>query len=602
MTTKAPQSVKTLQSGPISQTRRKGNGPEQQLQLPAEDNISPKQIDLVEKKKSESSNQGHSTRLRSRSYGCDIVKSDRGIEREVVQLLQKDPTKLHQVTLDDVNNSSMWTLAKSARYSRLPVFLPYSTHMSVIECSMVICLLYVAIVTPLQLSYLDEIQKFDNLKPWIGFFILDRCIDLFFVLDMFVSFRTAWMTENDYMVYNEKEAIEKYVGTLSEGPGWFWIDLLSVIPYKTLDLISNGTNFAGLGVLRFLRVLKLMKLVRVFKGVKVYLRAEKIVARKVGYSTLRLVVFFFILIFISHILSCGLYVVYTYGKHNGEYTWLHAYDETHVHQSDYKERLAEVYLIGFYWGMMTITTVGYGDITAQNSTERLFFSVVMLMTTFIFSYIIGNICDLVNNQNTAALEFQSWHDSMNNFFSEQNIPEKLRNEARIYGRYLHDQGQLSDTTVLDKLSESLRRRILMNLYGGYLRKVRFFIGASDELLGRLCEVLQFQTEAAEQFIFQEGHNGDSMYVVVNGILKSSRTIKAKLKLKGRSMKPLSRQKLNSFQITESGDIAYVSSLEKGDVFGYESLVFKNKPRQMSVSSETICQMFELTRYAFDNVM
>ena len=139
----------------------------------------------------------------------------------------------------------------------------------------------------------------------------------------------------------------------------------------------------------------------------------------------------------------------------------------------------------------------------------------------------------------------------------------------------------------------------MNLYGGYLRKVRFFIGASDELLGRLCEVLQFQTEAAEQFIFQEGHNGDSMYVVVNGILKSSRTIKAKLKLEGRSKKPL---RLNSFQSTASGDIAYCTYLEKGDVFGYESLIFKNKPRQMSVSSETICQMFELTRYAFDNVM
>ena len=162
MTTKAPQSVKTLQSGPISQTRRKGNGPEQQLQLPAEDNISPKQIDLVEKKKSESSNQGHSTRLRSRSHGSDIVKVRPWCRERVVQSLQKDPTKVNQVTLteDDVNNSSMWTLAKSARYSRLPVFLPYSTHMIVIECSMVICLLYVAIVTPLQLSYLDETQKF----------------------------------------------------------------------------------------------------------------------------------------------------------------------------------------------------------------------------------------------------------------------------------------------------------------------------------------------------------------------------------------------------------------------------------------------------------
>ena len=143
MTTKAPQSVKTLQSGPISQTRRKDNGPEQQLQLPAEDNISPKQIDLVEKKKGGSSNQGHSMRLRPRSHGSDIVKSDRSVVREMVQSLQKDPTKVNQVSLlteDDINNSSMWTLAKNARYSRLPVFVPYSTHMSVIEWGMVICL------------------------------------------------------------------------------------------------------------------------------------------------------------------------------------------------------------------------------------------------------------------------------------------------------------------------------------------------------------------------------------------------------------------------------------------------------------------------------
>jgi CRP-like cAMP-binding protein len=227
----------------------------------------------------------------------------------------------------------------------------------------------------------------------------------------------------------------------------------------------------------------------------------------------------------------------------------------------------------------------------------------MLMTTFIFSYIIGNICDLVNNQNSAALEFQSWHDSMNKFFSEQDIPEELRKEARVYGRYLQEQGQFSDTTVLEKLSESLRRKILMKLYGGYLRQVRFFIGASNELLERLCEVLQFYTEAAEQFIFQQGHNADSMYVVVNGILKSSKMVNAKLKSEKPSLKQtLSRQRLNAFQTTASGKMVYCTYLEKGDVFGYEALVFKNKPRQMTVKSKTICQMFELSRSAFDKVM
>ena len=193
MTTKAPQSVKTLQSGPISQTRRKGNGPEQQLQLPAEDNISTKQIDLVEKKKI-GRKKGHLTRTRATSHGSDIIKTNRTsvIVRDALQMMQGDSVKVNQISLlteDDINNSSMWTLAKNARYSRLPVFVPYSTHMSVIECSMVICLLYVAIVTPLQLSYLDEIQKFDNFKPWIGFFILDRCID-------FLSTRHVCLIQN----------------------------------------------------------------------------------------------------------------------------------------------------------------------------------------------------------------------------------------------------------------------------------------------------------------------------------------------------------------------------------------------------------------------
>ena len=71
------------------------------------------------------------------------------------------------------------------------------------------------------------------------------------------SFRTAWMTENDYMVYNEKEAIEKYVGTLSEGPGWFWIDLF--VLSRTIQ--NPGSN------------LKRNKFCRL-GGVKIFARAK----------------------------------------------------------------------------------------------------------------------------------------------------------------------------------------------------------------------------------------------------------------------------------------------------------------------------------------
>jgi hypothetical protein len=51
----------------------------------------------------------------------------------------------------------------------------------------------------------------------------------------------------------------------------------------------------------------------------------------------------------------------------------------------------EMYLIAFYWAITVLSTVGYGDISANNSTERLFSSVVALLGCFLFAILIGSL-------------------------------------------------------------------------------------------------------------------------------------------------------------------------------------------------------------------
>ena len=58
-------------------------------------------------------------------------------------------------------------------------------------------------------------------------------------------------------------------------------------------------------------------------------------------------------------------------------------------------RLVRRYAAAFYWAVYTLTSVGYGDITAQNTTEYFVASICMLFGAIIWAFIVGNACSIV---------------------------------------------------------------------------------------------------------------------------------------------------------------------------------------------------------------
>ena len=91
--------------------------------------------------------------------------------------------------------------------------------------------------------------------------IINYVIDSLFLIDIIVIFNTAYLDEDLVLIEDRNEISCNYLR------GWFFIDLLAIIPF---DVFAGGSSNAN-GMVRLTRlgrmhkIIKLLRLLRVLK-------------------------------------------------------------------------------------------------------------------------------------------------------------------------------------------------------------------------------------------------------------------------------------------------------------------------------------------------
>ena len=188
------------------------------------------------------------------------------------------------------------------------------------------------------------------------------------------------------------------------------IDFLSTVP-KYISLIFGGVHaLAALRALRLLRIFRILKLAR-------YLGASNNLVRALKSSRAKISVFLFAVVIVSIILGTIMYLVE--GEENGF---------SNIPKS-------------VYWCIVTLTTVGFGDIAPQTPLGQFIASLVMILGYGIIAVPTGIVSAEYTAQNKPKEEPQKPIIHLNTQSCPTCSAEKHKDNAKFCykcGHKLHD--------------------------------------------------------------------------------------------------------------------------------------------------------------------
>lgn len=165
----------------------------------------------------------------------------------------------------------------------------------------------------------------------------------------------------------------------------------------------------------------------------------------------------------------------------------------------------EQYTTSLYWAFTTMVTVGYGDITPQNTKERLLTMCSMLIASGVFAYTLNSIGTIVSRYNMLAGQYREKMNYVTKFLIAKQIPKELRDRIRRYLEYVWEtkkQIKIEEKEVMAMLNENLREKITVYLNGRILKKMKFFENFGLDFLSELTFYFQTMMFASDEFVFQ----------------------------------------------------------------------------------------------------
>jgi len=405
----------------------------------------------------------------------------------------------------------------------LPVIDPHiSPYAEKWDMVITLALLLTALWTPYEVAFIGDEDR--RSRSGAVIFMVDHILDVVFIKDMMLQFMMSFPEERDGTTRWVRDRFRIIVRYMS---WWFWFDMMGVVPF---DLIISASSFKFGESMKDIKVVRLVRLFRLTKLGRIVKKWQD--NWGVSYGQVALMKFFFITVMAVHWMSCmwGLIALQRMATEPRARTWLTGLfrnkEMTEEEMSVYSEP-HRVYIISLYWSVMTLTSLGYGDIVAENLAEYCFCVFCFVTSGLIWAYVIGSMCGIISAMDPLLVQYQQDMDLLNIMMADNNLPEEMRRRLRNYFQESRNiQRKVNQQTVVNSLSPGLQGEIAMRVTHESLRHVWYLNFEDCEPISEISKRLHPMIFASQESVCLNSASR-TLFVVCRGVVARSGKILGK---------------------------------------------------------------------------
>ncbi|KRT86713.1 cNMP binding protein, partial [Oryctes borbonicus] len=390
---------------------------------------------------------------------------------------------------------------KKSRY----ILSHYGMFKSCWDWLILIATFYVAVVVPYNASFVDD----DGERPSV---VVDVIVEALFFIDIILNFRTTYVNKKGEVVSDWKSISLNYLKT------WFIVDLLAALPFDLLYYLYGGEKSVSPFTNHNIHLIKLTRLLRLA-------RLLQKIDRYAQYSAMILTLLMLSFTLMAHWLACIWYVIADQEmdrQHiidsNWDLGWIHNLAErlkVEVANVSY----TDLYVTALYFTCSSLTSVGFGNVSANTTSEKIFSICTMLIGALMHAVVFGNVTAIIQRMYSRRSLYQiKWRD-LKDFLTLHQIPNELKQRMQDYFQTMWSLNHGIDIhDTLKEFPEELRGDVSMHLHREIL-SLPIFEAASQGCLKLLSLHIRTNFCAPGEYLIHKGDALNYVYYICNGSME-----------------------------------------------------------------------------------
>ncbi|KAG5679270.1 hypothetical protein PVAND_008850 [Polypedilum vanderplanki] len=356
---------------------------------------------------------------------------------------------------------------------------------------------YVAFVVPYNAAFVDKTDGRVTMAS-------DVVVEALFIIDIILNFRTTFVSSKGEVVSNSKLIALNYLR------GWFIVDFLAAIPFD--HLYASNLLRGEESQIHLVKLTRLLRLARLLQKMDRYSQ----------YTAMILTLLMVCFSLVAHWLACIWYVIAEkeriYNDQEFDVGWINSLAERFkVPVSNITQ--GEAYITALYFTFSSLTSVGFGNVSANTSYEKIFCVIMMLIGALMHAVVFGNVTAIIQRMYARRSQYHSkWRD-LKDFVALHQMPKELKQRMQDYFQTVWSMNHGIDINeTLKEFPEELRGDVSMHLHREILQ-LPIFEAASQGCLKLLSLHIKTNFCAPGEYLIHRGDALAYIYYICNGSME-----------------------------------------------------------------------------------